>query len=364
MNPVTDPNQAPRDPQGHDEINPLEIASVLLRRRRIVVGVPFMTAAFAAAVVLIVRPTYRATVAFMPESEPTTHLPSGVANLAAQLGVIVPTAGATTSPQFYADLLGSRTVADEILLTPFSSPRAEEATESVALLDILEIEGKDLADRLEKGRRRLAKAVTARVNVQTGMVGVSVETRYAELSAAIANFAVDLLNRFNLETRRSRASEQRQFIELRVAEVRQDLRTAEDALRRFLEQNREFRRSPQLQFEHDRLQWDVSLKQELHTTLARSYEEARIREVNDTPLITVIDSAVAPVKKARPRRKLVVVLAFGAGAMLGLFWAFTAEYVDRARRDGNPQYQEVVTNLKALQWRFARRASQATPDAE
>jgi uncharacterized protein involved in exopolysaccharide biosynthesis len=62
----------------------------------------------------------------------------------------------------------------------------------------------------------------------------------------------------------------------------------------------------------------VQVKQEVYLTLAKAYEEARIAEVRDIPVLTVIDSAVAPVRRSFPRRKLNTLLGLLLGAIGGL----------------------------------------------
>ena len=42
-------------------------------------------------------------------------------------------------------------------------------------------------------------------------------------------------------------------------------------------------------FGHDRLERQVSVRQELVTAMAQAYEQARVDEVRNAPVITVID---------------------------------------------------------------------------
>jgi uncharacterized protein involved in exopolysaccharide biosynthesis len=105
--------------------------------------------------------------------------------------------------------------------------------------------------------------------------------------------SVELLNEFNLETRQSQALEEGRFVSARMAEAQEELREAEEALKTFLQQNRQFRNSPELVFEHDRLQRQVAMRQEIFTSLAQSHEQSRIDAVRDTPVITVIASRSA-----------------------------------------------------------------------
>ena len=70
-----------------------------------------------------------------------------------------------------------------------------------------------------------------------------------------------------------------------------------------------------------RLQRAVDLKQEVYVSLAKSYDEARIAEVRDTPVITIIDSAVAPDKPSGPKPVLNGIIGFLAGGVLPSCWS-------------------------------------------
>ena len=170
----------------------------------------------------------------------------------------------------------SRTLRDQILLASYPDPRGTRPENDSSLLDILKIDGDSERERLEKGHEELEKVVKIQVDDETGIVSLSVKTHYPALSADVANLFVELLNSFNMETRQSEAQERRRFIEGRVAEGEDELRAAEEELKSFLERNRQFQGSPELSFQHDRLQRQVSLKQEVMSTLNREYEEARI----------------------------------------------------------------------------------------
>jgi uncharacterized protein involved in exopolysaccharide biosynthesis len=186
------------------------------------------------------------------------------------------------------------------------------------------------------------------VNAQTSIVTVKAELPLPDLAAAVANRLVAYLNDFNTQTRQSQARERRKFTEQRVGASQEDLREAEEALKRFYQANRSWQQSPQLVFEEGRLRRQVELRQELHLTLRREYETARIEEVNDTPVITVIDPAVAPQRKSSPKRMLWALLAFALSGVFGVFWAFGAEYLDRARREQDELYRDLVSNARQV----------------
>ena len=326
----------------------LSVASVLLKHWKLVTGLPVLAAALAGLVSLIIPAEYRATTTFVPEAgSEGLRLPSGLAALASQFGISGP-GGVTTSPQLYADVLRSRTIREQVLKGRFADPGNRAPGDSATLLDILQTEGETEAERLENGREELEDRVSLAVNRRTNVVTVSVETRFPTLSADVANYFVYLINRFNFETRQSSAGALRRFMEERVSEAEVELLEAEEELKRFLEGNRQFEGSPELRFQYERLQRQVRIKEEVLATLRRQHEEARIQEVNDTPLITVIDRAAPPEEHSRPKRKLNVILAFLLGGLLAAFCAFGREYAERARSTGDEGFQEFMSRLAAI----------------
>ena len=324
------------------ELTLLDLLTVLLRHRRLVVGLPLVVGILTAVVSLLVTPTYTATASFAPEESAASKLPAGLAGLAGQFGLSVG-ADASRSPRFYAEVLQSRPLLERALASRYVDPRGE--TDSVRLLDILKVRGRDADDSMFNGVRALRKLVATRVDNQTNIVRVSVMSRYPEMAADIANRLLAYLNDFNAQARQSQAGERRKFVEQRLVETEADLRTAENDLRAFLERNRTWQQSPQLVFEEGRLRRQLDIRQEVYLTLKREFETARIEEVNDTPVITVVDAATPPHLRSRPRRTLMVGLGILFGAVLGVFGAFGVEYVQRMRRDDASGYQDFVDSL-------------------
>lgn len=326
-----------------DDISLFRLATVLLKSWKLVTVVPVGASVLAAAVTLLIPPKFRATTTFVPEEEARPRsLPSGLAGLASEFGIGMP--GNTSSPQFYADLLASRTIRDHVLEADFPDPRTDDPSDRAALLDMLDIRGDSHTERLERAREVLDDITSVRVDDETGVVLLSVKMRFPALAAAVANRFVALLSEFNLETRQSNVTARRLFIEERLTEAEAELRSAEEDLQSFLERNRQFRGSPQLEVQYERLQRRVTIKQEVLITLRRQYEEARIQEVNDTPLITVIDRALPPEQKSTPKGGLIVGLVFILASMLAVLGALATELVDRAREESDEEYQEFASS--------------------
>ena len=327
-----------------EPITAFGLAGAVLNQWRLIVTLPLVATFLAVIITLLLPHLYTSSASFVPESPSggRGNVPGNLMALATQFGLGV--AGDVNSPALYANVLQSRTLRDSVLQATFSDPRTPDPTDSITLIDILEVRANDYAERLEKGRRLLASRMSVNVDNAAGVVRVSLRTRYPTISADAVNKAVALLNRFNLETRQSMGQERRRFVEERLTEAELVFAEAEGGLQQFLESNRLFQRSPQLQFEHDRIQRQVRFAEEVVATLLREREQARIEEVNDTPQITIIDQAIPAQEKSSPRRRLTVTIAFVFGGMLAVVGAFLREYGARARERKAEQYIRLVTD--------------------
>ena len=163
------------------------------------------------------------------------------------------------------------------------------------------------------------------------------------------------VNQFNLETRKSQATAERQFVEVQAAAAEQDLRATEDRLQSFLQRNRDISGSPELAFERDRLQRDVGLRQQVYTSLVQSREEAKIREVRDLPVITVIENPSLPTVGEPRRAALKTVFGGLAGGIVGVLIAFIAYWIAGARMGPSDEEREFFQLMDAATPRFLRR---------
>jgi uncharacterized protein involved in exopolysaccharide biosynthesis len=342
------PGRPPYDePAAREHVNLLEFASVLLKRWHIVAGLPLFAALVTGAILLVLPRRFTATAVFVPEV-PAPKLPSGLAGLAGQFGISLG-AEATQSPRFYAEVVKSRELMERILLSRYASPPAKASfADSVTLLQVLRVRGRDASDSLRNGVRALENLISVRVDNQTNIVRLDVDAPYPELAAAVANRLVEYLNEFNAKHRESQAHERRRFVEQRIVDGERELRSGEEDLRTFYERNHSWQQSPQLVFEEGRLRRQVEIRQEVYLTLRREYETARIEEVNDTPVITVIDAAIPAPRDAKPKRLPLVGLALILGATLGVLVALGTEYVERMRREEDEHYRRFTGLLKGV----------------
>lgn len=334
----------PRASTGAAEVSLVGLLSLALRHSRLLVGLPIACALLAVPVTLLLPRRWAAATTFVAESGGRMpRLPSALLGLASQLNLDF--GGSAMSPRFYAELVTSRELLDRALTTRFADPRAPG--DSATLLTILRVRGESMADSLERGRRRLSGFLSVRVNAQTSIVRLELRARSPELAADVANAFVGYINDFNTRYRQSQARERRRFTEEQAQGAERELRAAEDRLRSFFERNRLWEQSSQLRFEEGRLRRQVEVFQEVYLTLRREFETARVEEVNDTPVITVIDRAVPPVKKAFPKRRAIVMGAALFGFVVALVLGLLREYLGVLRRTDAAAYGELVANLKS-----------------
>lgn len=290
----------------------------VLSGRRIAVRCGIAAGVVAGLVGLLLPRTWTARASFVAQAGREANL-GQLAGLASQFGVNI--AGAMGSngyqPRFFATLITT----DEVLGVVADRRYSATATDSVALAEELGVEGRTPGERRQRTIRKLRRdVVSATYDQRNGLTTLLVRTQRPELSLAIANDLIAEINRFNTERHQSRASAERQFIQGRRDEIGNELRSAEAALTAFLRTNRSYDASPERAVEADRLRRRVGELQALLAGLNQSYESARIEEVRDTPVLTLVERPDMP---ALPdERSLVqwVIAATVLGVLACLVW--------------------------------------------
>lgn len=337
-----------------DEISLVEIASTVLRNWRVVAVLPVLLALLVGVWSFTRDRSYTASASFMPQMSEGRGV-GGAAALAQQFGVSLGTERPGQSPQFYVDLLRSRTLLRQAVESEYLVPAEEGENWSGTLIQYWELgERRGSLPPWRRATESLQQAISPSVNRETGVVQFSVSSEDPVLSEQIAERLLDLLNEYNLEVRQSRALDEGRFISGRLEEAQTALLTAEGALQDFHRHNRQFENSPELIFEQDRLQRHVLMRQEVYTALLRSQEQARIDAVRDIPLFVVIDQ---PAESAEPEGRGTIMrslLGLMVGLMLAVFVAFVAEFSRRRREREDPHYRE-FQSLAREAWDDLRR---------
>lgn len=92
-----------------------------------------------------------------------------------------------------------------------------------------------------------------------------------------------------------------------------------------------FSRLPAVGMELARLMREVKIQETLLGLLMEQYERAKINEARDTPTVRVLDKAIPPVKKARPKRMMYLAGGLFLGFVMSVLFSFFMEYVERMK---------------------------------
>lgn len=90
---------------------------------------------------------------------------------------------------------------------------------------------------------------------------------------------------------------------------------------------------PESGMEYVRKVRDVKYYETIFDLLAKQYELAKIDEAKDSSLIQVLDKALTPEKKSKPRRLLIIIGSALAAGFLAVLRAFILEGRERAKQD-------------------------------
>lgn len=310
---------------------------VLLRHRFLLFFIPVVAMAVTAALSLSSPREYVAPAAFLPQEPPAAS--NGLGQVASQLLLATPRPS-TTSAQFYMDLLRSREVQRAVALTSYAIPG--DSSVSGTLLKYFGLNETDTAASVIRALRRFGSIVDVRGDRTTGLVRLDVRTRHPVLSTLVAARFLELVNDYNLRRRQSQARAEREFVEQRLTAGQQALLDAEEALAAFYKRNRRFQDSPELVADESRLQRAVTLRQQLYLDLAKSHELAKIEEVRNTPVITVIEHPqgfVEPRARGTIRKSAVVGIL---GAFVAVVLSFMLEYLRRSRLADAKEFGEFM----------------------
>lgn len=242
---------------------------------------------------------------------------------------------------------------------------------------------------------------------QEGLVSMSIEDREPKVAAAMVNRAIDLLDRFNAEQRMTKGHRARLFIDGELVRAERDLRAAEEALERYQtetklvalspqaesavsasaaliarkleveielgmkqsvlrEGNEELRRLrselgeidrklgelPALGLEYARFVRDFKVREQVYTYLRTEYEQAKIQEERDTPSLTVVDRAQPPIRRDRPKRRLITLTAAAVAGVVSVLGALVAAWIDFLPEDDRRRrtLRAAGGELAALVW--------------
>lgn len=360
------------------EENEIDLYSfwLIIKKNRWLIIWLFVISVLAAMIISLLQPkTYRATASIFPLIEtPNMGQPTTSMNAA---GKNSPLPDASDFGIFIA-ILKSRTMLDEII-------------DKFNLQEIYKCKTK------QDTRKLLRKKTEINVSKEW-VINISVIDTNPQRAADIANSYIVALDQLILNFSITSAGQMRKFIEGRLKETREALNNAEEKLKAYqishkilvekevqetaraagelqgrlisakveleakkkyttpqnpdliklqnevIELERSITSLPPLETELSRLIRELKSQETLYNLLLSQYEQAKINEARDTPIVRVLDWATVPEEKYKPSVKLNMAVAGILAIFIGIFISFLNEFL--AARGSEPRQVPVHANQK------------------
>lgn len=282
-----------------DEINLLDYWNILVRHKKLIAVIVFITTLAAAVVSLLMAPIYRAEVLMAPVTDEETK---GLSTLANQFNGLAALAGINVG--------GGKNAVDEAIATLKSRALTEAFIKEENLMPVLFPEHWDAQKKIWKVKdpkdipgawdayKKFNHIRKVQYERKTGLVMLSIEWTDPELAARWANRLVERLNRHQQqdaiqEAEKSIAFLKQELVKTNVVEMQQTIYRLIEAQMKSI-------------------------------TLANARNEYAFR---------VIDPAVEPQERAKPKRTTMVVGGFLAGLVIAVFLAFFINFLERLKHE-------------------------------
>lgn len=377
-----------------DEVSLIDIVLVLCRRLRLLVWAPLAVGLLTLGISFLIKPTFTATVQILPPQQQTSTAAAILGSLGGAAGALGGSLSGLKNPaDQWVGLLQSRVIAD-------------------ALIQRFDL--KNLYESEYQFQTRNALAGNTRISAgKDGLIDIEVDDHEPERAAKMANAYVEELQRLTTSLAVTEAAQRRVFFQKQLDEAKAGLVRAEVALKEggisasvlktspdaavgqlaqiqaavaaqevkvqvlrgsMTESNPELRQAmlelaslrEQLrraeqatpgQGKADAAQYverfrEFKYYETLFELFARQYELARADEAKDGALVQVVDPAVVPEYKSKPKRAMLAVLATVLTFMLCASWVLIANALQNYRL--RPGGADKLDQLCQAVWRRTR----------
>jgi len=357
----------------------------VLRWRRFILLFAGCVTVVALIVSLFLPNWYKSTATLIPPKETETF--GALGGLSTLLKEVAPGAGAK---------LGGQSSNYNALAILNSRRAAEAVIRRFDLMKVYDIKDGKMVSAI--------KAFNSNFNVEVTIEGslvIDVLDRDSLRAADMTNFIVETLNEISVELGKGEARSNREFLEGRLSETRDDLRRAEDRFRDFQEEHgmvilpddvkssaaslgdlyarkiktefelallkrstgsdnpaykqlqmedeelgKQLSRFPSLGVESFRLYRDLLVQQKILEILLPLYEQARVEEHKDVPVMLVLDKGVPAERKASPQRLLIMVVACFSSLLVAITVVLLILRMRIFRAEHPDRYKELVAELR------------------
>lgn len=399
---MTNPQGAPelREHQVEDEINLLELLAVLVKRKKIIIRTTAAAVVLSVICCLALPNVYTATAKVLPPQKDgggglsaLLGQAGGLAGLAGLAGV----AGLSGGSDLYLGIIKSRSVADAVikkLRLKEEFKAKDDDTARKKLQGIVKVQaGKDgiitvSADsKKPEMAARLANTMVAELqnrSVQLNLTKAGTERQFLEKRLEVVKEdlkkAEETLKSFAEKNRALKVDAQatasiegiaRLKAEIVAKEVQlaalksyqteehADVKVLTASLGRLRGQLAAMAGSgvsgdpilnagsvPSIGLQYARLMREFKTQELIFEHLTKQYELAKLNEAKDSSTLQILDDAVVPVKKSKPKRSLIVILSVVTAFFVSVFAAFIMEYGEKMAPEDRQRWQEIRGQLR------------------
>jgi uncharacterized protein involved in exopolysaccharide biosynthesis len=343
-----------------------EYVSILLKWRKFIVYNVLIISVLAFCVTSLLPKWYKATASLLPpKDQGGLNLLGGVSSVLKGVSGLqrMGSLGQSQGAYSYLAILKSRTAMEAVV-------------QKFDLIKVYDISHNSMEDAIKELTDNSSFELQEDENIT-----IEVYDKDPERAAEIANYFAEVLNEISITLGTKEARGNREFIGKRLDSTMEVLRDAENRLQKFQEKtgmmivpdqntssisavaelyamkakkeieigilerslspnnkilqeshneldelNKKLSTIPQTGMESFRLYREAAIQQKVVEILVPMYEQAKVEEQKDVPVILVLDKAVPPERKAKPKRLIIVPVCFLLSLFFSVFVAFGVTY--------------------------------------
>ncbi len=381
------------NPIQEDEISLLDLAITLAKHKKLILGAPLIVAVLVTLISFFIPNSYTASTQIMPPQQQ-----SSASALLGQLGALSGLAGASAgiknSNDTYITMLKSRTVSDNMisrfkLQAVYKTKLPSDTRKALASASVI-TSGKDglitvqVDDKDPKRAAVIANGYVEELQKLTKVLAVTeasqrrlfFEKQLIQAKQALGDAEISL-KQVQEKTGLLQLDAQAQALIKSGAELKGQIAMKEvelGAMRTFATGNNpdyirtqqvvggmraqlakietgsvSTSKAPEAGLEYLRKVRDLKYAETVYELLAKQFEIAKIDEAKEGSMIQVLDKAVVPDRKSKPKRSLMVLLSAITTGFLSILWAFITEALQNAKKDTETKTQ-LETLKNTLRW--------------
>lgn len=161
--------------------------------------------------------------------------------------------------------------------------------------------------------------IEAKLDVRSGMIGISSEMPDPEVAQQVAQFASDYLKKYVQDYRSQKARTDECFLRELLSRAEQEAHRLEERLLKQQDQTR-FMLLPSASLANRRLTERYEQAKTLYDELKRQHTKAQIQVQTVTPVFSVLEPAQVPDRRSSPQRFWMFLAGLVSGFAIGALW--------------------------------------------